>query len=291
MENNNFSNFIIGTDERIKGSIRGVITGFSRAVAVLAAVVALLVSFTELTFTEFGANDLTPTLAVMLVCSYLMYFSLEAAGEEAGMASDEYISAVSRFKAAKERIKPGMIEPLRSFCTEYSRRELEYRRSAYLISSGSTPKEYEAYKNGAAFNSRARRVFRKYERIHPTLITPAMLLGGGSVSKSGELRDPERTKIVILAARLLPTTVCMIFTASVMMSFKGGLTPESVMETLLKLSTLPMVAFKGYTSGYNYIRDRGLEWTVTRTRILESFIESVGAQADSRRDKQEGTGA
>lgn len=275
MESSNFGELLVSADEKIRDGTRSVIASLSYVVAIVAAVVALLAAFTELTFTDLSAAELTPTLVVMLVCSYLMYFSLEAAGEEAGATTAEYISAVERFNAAKERIKPDMIENMRDFCNEYSRRELEYRRASYLISAGLTPEEYEQYKSGTRVSRRARRAFHKYERIRSGMITPAMLLGGGRVSKRSELENPEHRKLVLLTARLIPTTVCMIFTASVVLTLKGGLTVESVIETLLKLSTLPMVAFKGYTSGYAYTRERGVEWIAARTRLLESFLESA----------------
>lgn len=275
MENSNFSELLLDTKVRSRGSTRNVIASLSYVVATVAAAVALLVSFTELTFTSLTVAELTPTLAVMLVCSYLMYFSLEAAGEEAGAATEEYKTATERFKAAKERVAPGMIEALRVYCNEYTRRELEYRRTSYLISSGYSLDEYEAYRAGGKVDRRARRVFRKYGRMCQSTITPAILLGGERVSKTGELDNPEQKKLLILTAKLIPTTVCMIFTASVVLSVKGGLTPESVIETLLKLSTLPMVAFRGYTCGYSYAKERGVEWTLTRTRLIESFLEST----------------
>ena len=278
MENGNFDDTLLNTEARPRGGTRNVIASLSYVVATVAAAVALLVSFTELTFTSLTAAELTPTLTVMLVCSYLMYFSLEAAGEEAGSKTEEYKTAVEKFKTAKERVKPGMIGDLRNYCNEYSRRELEYRRTSYLISSGYSLEEYEAYRAGARFGRRARRTFRKYERMCQSTVTPAILLGGERVSKTSELDNPERGKLLILTARLIPTTFCMIFTASVVLSVKGGLTPESVIETLLKLSTLPMVALRGYVSGYSYVKERGVEWTQTRTRLLESFLENIEAK-------------
>ena len=249
------------------------VAGISRIVAIVAAVVALLVSFTELAFTGLEAETITPTLAVMIVCSYLMYFSLESTGERAGMEDEDYKGAVERFKTAKTRIKPAHVGALREFCADYSKSEHAYRRISYLISHGYSSEEYEAYKSGCRVAGSARRVFCRLERIKPRVITPAMLIGGGRVAKSSELDNPERTKAAILAARLVPTTVCMIFTASIALSLKGDLGTEAVIEALIKLSTLPLVALKGYCAGLAYVRGPGTEWLLTRARLLESFLE------------------
>ena len=249
------------------------VASFSRIVAAVAAVVALLVSFTELAFTGLEAETITPTLAVMIVCSYLMYFSLETSGERAGMEDEDYKRADERFKAVKARIKPCHVASLRDFCTDYSRNEHTYRRTSYLISQGYSVEEYQAFKEGGEATQGAIRIFRKFERIRPRVITPAMLIGGGRVAKSSELDNPERTKTALLTARLLPTTVCMIFTASIALSLKGNLGTEAIIEALIKLSTLPLVALKGYCAGLGYVKGPGTEWLLTRARLLESLLE------------------
>ena len=66
----------------------------------------------------------------------------------------------------------------------------------------------------------------------------------------------------------------MIFTISVMISLKDNLTAAGVIEALVKLSTLPIIGLKGYSSGYEYVRGSEYAWLQTKTRLLEAFIKS-----------------
>ena len=74
-----------------------------------------------------------------------------------------------------------------------------------------------------------------------------------------------------MAVGLIPTTVGMCITVSVMLTVKNGLNAECVIEGLIKLAALPMVGFKGYSNGYSHVTERGVAWLETRTRILRIF--------------------
>ena len=86
---------------------------------------------------------------MMLIASYVMYFSLEDAGERLGRESEEYKTVAEMHREMNERIKGCDIADLRDFCLEYRNAELEYRRENLLFSLGYTKDEFEAYKNGA----------------------------------------------------------------------------------------------------------------------------------------------
>ena len=77
----------------------------------------------------------------------------------------------------------------------------------------------------------------------------------------------------MLALKILPSTVCMLFTASVVLSTKE-LSLVAIIEGAMKLSTLPIVGFRGYVNGYNYKKDEEAEWMKTKIRLLEGFLRS-----------------
>ena len=64
----------------------------------------------------------------------------------------------------------------------------------------------------------------------------------------------------------------MIFTASVILTAKADLSASVIIESLLKLSALPIIGFRAYVSGYNHAKDHESAWLETKTRILTAFI-------------------
>ena len=73
--------------------------------------------------------------------------------------------------------------------------------------------------------------------------------------------------------RLIPSTVCTFFTVSVIISTKDGLTASSVIESILKLSTLPVIGLKGYSLGYEYTLGSEISWLELKTDLLDAFIK------------------
>ena len=71
---------------------------------------------------------------------------------------------------------------------------------------------------------------------------------------------------------LLPTTVCMGITVSVILTMKEGVSAAAIIESILKLGTLPIVAFKGYTAGYAHVERSVIPWLNTKTKLLEAFL-------------------
>jgi hypothetical protein len=72
--------------------------------------------------------------------------------------------------------------------------------------------------------------------------------------------------------KLIPSTVCMLFTVSVMVNVRDNLSVAGVIEAILKLSTLPIIGLKGYSGGYQYTVGSELGWLDTKCRLLETFL-------------------
>ena len=71
---------------------------------------------------------------------------------------------------------------------------------------------------------------------------------------------------------LIPSTICMVFTVSVILTVKENMSVESVIEGLLKLCALPIVGLRGMLDGYRFAREDKSAWLETKARLLESFI-------------------
>lgn len=273
MKRESKDNLPLELGEMMRQSYGYLIQNASKIIAIITVCVAALVTFTDISFSDLTGTAFSSTLAVMLIASYLMYFSLEDAGEKYGEESEEYRAALDRYTKVRAKILPTSIPALREFCSKYATDELVYRRSNYINERGYTLSEYEDYKRGMPFSKKARRVFAIAERIKPIKLTPSVILTHERSYLRSELENPERSKLFGMLLRLIPTTLCTFFTASVILTTKDNLTASTVVEGILKLSTLPIIGFKGYQIGYYYAKDEKSAWIDTKARLLEAFIE------------------
>ena len=259
--------------EALKPSLETVVNNIGKIIAIICCIITLIVTFTDVSFSSLGSKDSLPTLLLLLVSSYIIYFSLEDAGEKLGIRSEEYISAKKRYDCAREKIKGEDIGRLRSFLDEYCKEELEYRRSRLLLSEGLTAEELSSYLLGEKFEGRKRRALRRIAKCKPKNLTPQLLLGGASV-KGLELEPPTKGKLLGLILKLIPSTVCMTVTVSVMLSVKGDMTASDALTALIKLSAIPAVGFRGYSQGYIYAKINLTDWNRTRAEIIEAFLKT-----------------
>lgn len=273
MKNQSTNNLPLELGDMMRQSYGYIIQNTGKIIAVITLVVATLVTFTDISFSELSSVAFTSSLAVMLIASYLMYFSLEDAGEKYGEESEEYKAALERYANVREKILPNSIPALREFCYRYSLDEVEYRKRAYINEHGYSLEEYEDFACGNAFPKKARRVFRRADKIKPIKLAPQTLLTHERSASRSELQNPERGKLIGMIVRLIPTTLCTFFTASVILTTKTDLTVSTVIEGILKLSTLPVIGFKGYQIGYYFAKGEKAVWIETKARLLEAFLE------------------
>ena len=264
---------IISSGVLVKKGYSFLIANVGKAVAVITLVVATLVSLTEISFSDFGGETFTSTLIMMLLASYIMYFSLEDAGEKLGRESDGYKAVSEKYITVSAKISGKDITALRQFCLDYRNADLEYRRSNMLFSLGYTEEEYARYLNGESLGKKAEKTLERVKKIRRAELDAAGLLSK-SCKGEGELKDPKSYKLINMAIRLIPSTVCMIFTVSVMISTRDNMTAAGIIEAILKLSTLPAIGLKGYAAGYQYATESEQGWIEVKTRILDSFVSN-----------------
>ena len=272
-----FDATLLGSGSLLKKGYSAILSNVGKAVAIITLAVTVLVSFTDIGFSGVSAEGFTSTLIMMLIASYVMYFSLEDAGERLGCESEEYKRAIARYDEKRKQISGNDISALREFCLDYQAEELEYRRNNALLSLGYSKEEYEAYKRGEQISPRAKRALRKIDRIRRSEFTATDLLLSKSARVGSEPRRPGISKLFNMIIRLIPSTVCTFFTVSVIISAKDGLTFSSVVESILKLSTLPIIGLKGYSLGYEYVLGTQIPWAEMKTELLDAFIKRRAA--------------
>lgn len=248
------------------------INNAGRIVAFITAIIAVLVTFTNVSFSAFAQESFTVSLAVMLFSSYVIYFSLEASGERLGERSEDFITAIEKYNAVRAKITPEAIVRLREFCFDYAKEDARSRQRMLLSEEGLTEEEYSEYKKGKAFAGRQASVFRRCDRIKPSRLTPQLLLSRERAVARCELKGPLSAKILSFVMGLLPTTIGAFFTVSVILTAKSELTASVIIEGIIKLSALPMIGFKGYSSGYSFVKNSKSKWIETKADILMEFF-------------------
>ena len=269
---NRFEDTLLDTGTAIRRGYSFLLENAGKTIAAITGIVVSLVTFTEVGFCDFRTASYVTNVLITLVAAYIIYFSLEDAGEKLGREGDEYKAAEDGYKEARHKLSSVNISELRAFLSRYSEEELEFRRRSYLLSFGLSKGDYEAYINGEKFDKRTTRVLKKAKKMRPVGITPRHLLNKERFEGTSELISPEKYKIPRLIAKMVPSTVCMVFTVSLMLGAKDGMTPEFIIESILKLSALPMIGLKGYAEGYRYAKCTLPIWLDTKTRLITAFL-------------------
>ena len=272
MSKNSFDKEVLEFSSVMNSGYLFLINNAGKAIALITIIVTVLLTFTDVSFGGFLSEDFGGMLAVMLLSSYIIYFSLEESGEALGKESEEYLTAIRAYKEVKGKISPDAIYSLRAFCSDYTSAELDYRRSSFLMERGYSVDEYNSYKSRGTTDKKAKRVFRKADKLKAIRLSPSILLSGERMGLGGELENPSKKKLLTTLRILIPSTACMIFTISVILTAKGELTPTVIINGLLKLSALPIIGFRAYGAGYSYVKHEKSAWIEAKARLLTSFI-------------------
>lgn len=254
-----------------------IIANAGKVIALITLLIAVLVTFTDMAFTDFGGESFTTTLTVMLLASYMMYFSLEDSGEKEGEGSEQFKLASEKYLAARTSVTPDKIDGLRAFCLDYSKKELEYRRLSYLSGMGYSDNDFAAFRRGEECPRRAKRAFKKAMKMKPVKLSAAVLMSSSHITSS-ELSNPIKRKIIGALRSLVPSTICMVFTVSVILTIKENMSPAAVIEGILKLCALPIVGLRGMLDGYRFAKEDKSLWLETKARLLESFLNQINHQ-------------
>ena len=102
-------------------------------------------------------------------------------------------------------------------------------------------------------------------------LTPQTLMSRSHRGEGGELSDPKRKKLYGALVSLIPSTVCMVFTISVILTAKDDLTVSTVIDGLVKLAALPIIGLKGMLDGFKFAAEDRSGWLETKARLLSGF--------------------
>lgn len=267
-----FDEELINYSDKLRGAYTNLLRDLSKIVALVTALIAALLVFVDIEFLGIGTREFSTTLLLVLISSYVCYFSLAETGERLYEDTEEHRDRLCRYKKITSRITIGMLPALREYLSDYTADELTFRQGQMLLSEGLSTEELAAYKRGEITDKR-RRPLKRIAAAKRLPLTPEGLLTVETRERGG-VSDPRLTKYPELLLRLLPGTLCMLLTASVVLTFKE-MSPEAIAQGILKLSTLPIVCLRGYASGYNYKRYKEAPFIEAKIRILEGFLDGT----------------
>ena len=272
---NSFEDALLDSGEVIKKTGLMIINNMGKVIAAFVSLIMLAVTFTDIKFAGVFTKDLFSSMLLLLTSAYIIYFSLEDAGEKCGEETEEFKKAKEKYDTLRMKVTGNDIESLRAFCIEYCEKEMRFRKRNSLISFGLSEQILEEYKNGKVFDKKTLKTIHRVNKIKPSVITPKVLLCREKGYSRSELENPEKRKIPILIIKLMPSTLCMIVTISVILSAKEGLTPSDILNGILKLSALPLIGFRGYSAGYSYSKHAMSSWMETKSKVLEDFFSKT----------------
>ncbi len=259
--------------ESLKKNGLELVGGLGKLIAVLCAAVTAVATFTDVSFAELSLSDSLPQLLLLLLSSYIIYFSLEDAGERLGEGCEDYLAQKARHIALCEKIGGEDTRALGRFLEEYLKDELMSRRRRMLAVYSLDESELDRYLSGERTGKRRDRILRRAARMRPAKISLIDLLASGvGAGRRSTLDNPERRKLASLILKLIPSTLCTALTVSVMLTVKGDMGASDIISALLKLSALPVIGVRGYAQGYSYMKNDCVVWYRVRCDIIEEYL-------------------
>ncbi|MBQ8290618.1 MAG: hypothetical protein IJY01_07110 [Clostridia bacterium] len=247
--------------------------GLGKLVALLCAAVTAIATFTDVSFAEFALSDTLPSLLLLLTSSYIIYFSLEDAGEHLGEGCEDYLLQKKRHTELCDSLTGEDTRALGVFLEEYLKDELATRRRRALAAHSLTEQELEKYIAGERCDRGRDRILRRISRMRCAKITLYDVISSG-VKAGGRSRldNPERGKLGSLLLKLIPSTLCTVLTVSIMLTAKSDMSASDIIGSVLKLTALPVIGVRGYAAGYSYVKNDCAVWYRIRCDIIEEYL-------------------
>ena len=91
-----FEDSVFDSSELMKRAGKTLFENMGKVIAFTVALLMLLVTFTDVSFAATMSESFVSSLLLLITSSYVIYFSLEDAGEKCAEETDEYKSAKER---------------------------------------------------------------------------------------------------------------------------------------------------------------------------------------------------
>ena len=118
------ADWMLDTGNLLDKGKRQLMSHIGRAIAILTVVLAVILTFAEVTIVSDLTRRLTSEIAVLTVAAVLMYFAMQTEGELAGRESEDYQKQKAAARHAAEAVRADRILALSSYLEHYIQNEL-----------------------------------------------------------------------------------------------------------------------------------------------------------------------
>lgn len=266
------TDLMLDTGGLLDKSKKHLLTHIGRAIAVLTVVLAVILTFAEVTIVSDLTRRLTSEIAVLTVAAVLMYFAMQTEGELSARQTEEYRRQKEAARSAAEAVSADKILALSAYLERYIQGELSSRRRSLLYTYGYTEEDYAAYLAGARSSiAQARRIFRRARRMRPIHLSVGSLLCDAEEHES-TLTSPHAHRGLLTISRLVPSLLGMLVTVSVIIEWHDPITLSVIMQGAVKLCALLSVGLKGYLDGHKYVLGALVSHLSHKSRLLHAFL-------------------
>ena len=288
-----YGNFELPPQKAIKLESKSSLSGFIGNMGIIIAAITILCTcamfFTDISLASVVTAEFSLSFAILLFCSYTMYFSMADTGARRACSDEQYIKAKEKYEQIRHELQQsGAIFTLDGFCHRYIAYELEMSQRNLLLSAGISYEKFcELYKGKSRralpsdMSREEKRIILRASRLKPIHLTPDMLLsvGGSAHSRSPLKNTPEKKRVINMLCALIPTTVTSFFAVSVVCSVISDPSIATLTECLVKLFALVWNGCKGYTMGYNNISRDACAYLSDRCDLLYAASQQYEQKA------------
>ncbi len=268
--------------KRIKGFLN--YAGITFGVFIVFAVIAVVTTdVTISTFEDWAAIGLD--FFLLLFCSYAMYVSCADSGMRAGLLSEVYTSALSKYGNLKKKIIDLKIQDrLSAFCRYYVVEELKHTRMDMLVNVGLSYELYaqkylaadeETIERDKSLTKTQKAALIAANKVEPVRLTPDMIIkrgrGGGGRAPLGW--SPQRKKYVNYGVKFLKSLVVSLVLSMIVLDISSDSTWLMISSCCVKLLIVVTNGFGGYRYGFENIAFDTVNYIDDQTDLIEQFLQ------------------
>ncbi len=227
---------------------------------------------------------------LILFASYAMYVFCADGGTSTGRATEEYKGAIKRFSELKEQVLDNtQFSRMNEFCAYYIADELKRMRTQYLIVAGINYEEYlEKYvkldkseiKDIKELTILQKKAIIKANKVKPIHFTPDMMISTqeeGTITRFALSITPKMYKNLAFGTKFIKMSFVAVGMSLIALQVILEPSWSVFAEVCMKLFTVVINGFDGWTMGYNYIVFKTVKYTNDQSYLMTRAIQYVDA--------------
>lgn len=249
----------------------------------------IVVMTTDITLVSIAdIKDFGLEFFLILFASYAMYVCCADGGTSAGLLTDVYKAAVSRFTELRNQIvENDRYSRLNEFCAYYIAEELKKTRTQYLIIASINYDEYlEKYsklsrselKKHTELTKLQRKAIVRANRVRQIRFNPDMLTtmqGKSALARFALSLTPKTLRKIASSTKFLKMSLVAVGMSLIALQVIFEPTWTVFAEVCMKLAAVVVNGFDGRTMGYNNIVVDTVNYTDAQSDLMKQAIHYI----------------